>query len=256
MNVSFDLLLVTAVASEFKALQDAAREFGLSWTKQRGVVAEYRRLGTIQGTRVGALRLGAMGSFSTLGSAFTCYQALRETGATCILGVGIAFGVDPNTQRIGDIILSEALHLYDEGTVVDDAQGYRYTYDGPAVVPATDRLVDQFRRVDRATLTWPTTTPQLHVGRFLSGGARIESAAFRDHLVERVAPYGPQVVGGEMEAAGIAAACAAVKSAWVVVKAISDFATKESRAGIKTTRGPAADNAARFTLHALNYTPP
>ncbi len=189
MALSFDVLLVTAVSAEFKALKEAAKAFGLGWEKRQGEVAEYRDLGMLQGDRVAAFKLRAMGSFSARGSAFTCQRALLETGATSILAVGIAFGIDENRQAIGDILVSQAVHLYDEGTVVDDPErGYRYRYGPPSIVPASERWVERFRHA--AEKTPPrmigTLSPEVHVGRLLAGGARIESAVFRDHLVERV----------------------------------------------------------------------
>lgn len=253
--LSFDVLLVTAVSAEFKALKEAAEAFGLGWKKCRGeAVVEYRDLGVLQGDRVAVFKLDAMGSFSARGSAFTCHRALQETSAASIIAVGIAFGVDENRQAIGDILISRAVHLYDEGTVVDDPMDrYRYRYDASSIVRATERWVDRFRSaaevIPPSDLGSPP--PRVHVGRLLAGGARIESAAFRDHLVERVGTDGIPVVGGEMEAAGVSAACAAVGSSWVVVKAISDFADVQSRSRIKETRQMAAESAARFTLQTL-----
>ncbi len=255
MNLSCDILLVTATSSEFGAFKVAARALGLDWTKRQGMATEYRHLGELQGSRVAVFQLKRMGSMSSRGSAFTCYRALQETHASSILGVGTAFGVNERAQKIGDLVVSDSVHLYDEGTVVDDARsGYRYVYDAASKVSATERWVDRFRNADPARMPWPSgrAAPALNVGPLLSGGARIESGAFRDHLIGRVAAYGMPVVGGEMEAVGIAAACAAVSSqAWVIVKAISDFATAASRAQIERTRGPAAENAAWFTLQAL-----
>lgn len=241
-----DVLLITAISSETKALKAAARELGLGWEKRVGQDTEYRHLGMMQGVQVAALELRSMGSFSETGSAFTCHRAMVESGATTVLAVGIAFGISEDWQRVGDLLIAESLHLYDEGYVVDDATtGYRYTYKPSATVPASRRWVMRFRRSAKST-----GGPH-HVGKLLAGGARIESRAFREHLRERVTDEGAMVVGGEMEAAGIAAACAAAKAEWVVVKAVSDFATKESRERIADTRDTAASRAAKFTLDTL-----
>ena len=251
VNVSADVLLVTAVSSEFDALKAAAKDRRLPWEKRRGEAAEYFVLGEVGAQRVAVIRLKSMGSFSRSGSAFTCYRAMLETGATSVIAVGIAFGVDEGTQKIGDILLPKSLHMYDEVDVVDEGEGYRYVYPERASVPASEVWVERFRKTwhDRARVGAPMG--RLHMGRLLAGGARIESKGFRQHLCDRVGSDGGLVIGGEMEAAGVAAACAASGGSWALVKAVSDFATKESRARIEETREVAAASAADFTLATL-----
>jgi nucleoside phosphorylase len=91
----------------------------------------------------------------------------------------------------------------------------------------------------------------VEVGVVLSGGARVESARFRDELLEQLPPLEPAVIGGEMEAAGAVAASSPEEAGWIVVKGISDFADAASRARIEETRETAARNAARVVLRAL-----
>ena len=87
----------------------------------------------------------------------------------------------------------------------------------------------------------------------LSGGARIESGAFRDELVGRLPALDPPIVGGEMEAMGAISAALADpdEPGWIVVKAIADFADAASRAAIEQTRTEAARAAATVVLRAL-----
>lgn len=245
-DLSLDVLLVTAVSSEFDALKAVAKVRGLPWTRRRGATVEYFHLGTIGNDRVGVLKLKKMGSFSETGSAFTCFQAQRESRATSLIAVGIAFGVDPSRQKVGDLLISEGLFLYDEGDVVDDTtRGHRYDYSNYPAVVASSRWVGRCRSVS------PALGVTAHFGRLLAGGARVASQSFRDELVQR-APVGlPPIVGGEMEGAGIAAACAAAAADWIVIKAVSDFATAESHANRAQTRGDAASSAARFAFDVL-----
>ncbi len=253
-SYSADVLLVTAVSCEFDALKDAARARGLFWKRQRGIAADYFDLGEVGGQRVAVIQLKSMGSFSRSGSAFTCYRAMLETGATSVIAVGIAFGIDEEGQRIGDILLPESLHLYDEVDVVDEGDEYRYVYPARSIAHASEVWVERFRAAWRTRRSAAPDAVEIYSGRLLAGGARIESKRFREHLCERVGTTEVKVIGGEMEAAGVAAACAASGGSWALVKAVSDFATVESRARIHETREVAAASAADFTLATLQST--
>lgn len=256
-----DVLLVTATSTEFAELQKAATAARLSSTRVRGKASVYLQLGVLNHDRVAAIKLSEIGSFSKAGSAVTCSRAIAETGATSIVVVGTAFGVDDSTltqdsgpvQRIGDVLVSEALHRYDHGDVKDDLSvlGYRYDYSATATVTASERWVKHLRTAWSKWQHTNGTEARAHFGVLLAGGARIESQTFRDHLVARVPATASAVIGGEMEAEGVAAVCSADGVDWVVVKGISDFATAASRANIKATRGTAAARAAAFTLFAL-----
>ena len=54
-----------------------------------------------------------------------------------------------------------------------------------------------------------------------------------------------------MEAAGLYAACAEADVDWVVVKAICDWADGKKQLNKEQRQKTAADNAARFVLHAI-----
>jgi adenosylhomocysteine nucleosidase len=91
------------------------------------------------------------------------------------------------------------------------------------------------------------------VGTMLSGGARIESGAYREELVGHVPALEPPIVGGEMEAMGAISAALTdpEEPGWIVVKGVADFADAESRAVIEQTRKVAARAAATVVLRAL-----
>lgn len=285
-----DVLLVTVTETETTELVQAAEgETGHKVTRQRGKAGRYRILGDIGKQRVLAIRLREQGSYSPQGSAFTCYAALAETGATTLTGVGTAFAVNTIQQQIGDVLVSTSLVLYEEARIRDgtvetpdradspaapcwlaerlrilgltrrtvpeeEATPYEYHYDERARVRASSVWVKRLREVQRVQ----PETVSFHFGTLLAGGAHIESEVFRDELVRRVervpSDYDP-VVGGEMEAAGLAAACEQSGADWLVVKGVSDFATAASRAQIEANRITAARNAARSALHALSLDP-
>lgn len=270
-----NIVLVTTTSTEFDEVKRAAThpDRGLTFTKVKGEASTYYQLGTVANQRIVAIRLKSMGSFTSAGSAFTCHRVRVETGATTFIIVGTAFGISERMQKVGDVLVSNALILYDDCDVVDmpvvddllarlrrfagrlagkdPPARYQYTYDNRAIAPANQFWVEKFlaaRQIEQQTTVLARKT---HVGNLLAGGARIESAAFREQLAARVPVTEAPIVGGEMEAAGVAAVCADERSGWIAVKGISDFATAESRAEIETNRVIAARNAAEFTLDVL-----
>lgn len=249
-----DVLLVCATQTELEELQAAAASRDLGWEPIIGSVGPYFNLGRVGGDRVSVIKLKEMGSNRPDGSAFTCHRALAETQATSVIGVGTAFGVDEAVQDTGDVVISTAIFMYEESTVLDIANaatGVRYKYKPSAKIPASTRWLDRFYEMRRGGWRTPSGRDGMHLGVLLAGAKRVESLRFRDELVKhRVPPSDDPVVGGEMEAAGIAAACRAPVE-WIVVKGISDFGTKKSRRKISKTRTPAARAAAECVLDAL-----
>lgn len=90
---------------------------------------------------------------------------------------------------------------------------------------------------------------RVHVGTFLSGGARIQSASYRDQLLRSVPSGNRPFVGGEMEGVGLPPAN--VDPAWVLVKGISDFADGADLESFPVNRALACKNSSRFVLRTL-----
>lgn len=251
-TIAADVILVTATGTELEELRKEARARSFTWKRQRATASTYYQLGEIAGQRVAAVRLPDMGSFSADGSAFTCHRIRAETSATSFIGVGMAFGIDETEQQVGDVLVSSSLFLYEEATVRDGTNGFEYVYDEPKARPrASARWLARFDRL-RATGWGATDGVRLFPGALLAGSTCIESREYREHLRRRLPDGEDVVVGGEMEAAGLAAVCGDGASEWVIVKGVLDFATPVSRAEInQERRALAARNAARCALDAL-----
>lgn len=188
---------------------------------------------------MGAIQYGASASRAIL------FQG--ATGASGIVQVGMAFGVRSDEQRCGDVLVATRIIPYDERDV-KVVNGVEVTdYERARPRAASGVLVERFvREKERARHGFG-----VHVGALLSGGARIFSRRYRDHLVANVPPTKEPIVGGEMEGVGLVAVCAADKPIWCVVKAISDFADETRDGMIETTRTTACENAIRFVLSTL-----
>ena len=120
-----DVLLFIATPTEKKKLKKIAREAGFQFaTRTVEELGEYFFMGTIGRTKVNAVRT-EMGPFSYGGSASRAINFRIATGATAIIQLGMAFGVDPGPDRqsYGDVLVSTSIIPYDlrevrpEGTV-------------------------------------------------------------------------------------------------------------------------------------------
>ena len=233
------LLLFVATPAEEEALELAAREFGLPFEHDRELanrlrglnLADCRRLGQVGNEIVIAVRPSRergrviMGSHGRLGSAEKAIQLRQITGARGIIQLGMAFGIDPARQRIGDVLVSAALVPYDNRNVVaSEDESYIVTYPHVSQERAREALVGCcIREQKRGGQPYG-----IHLGALLSGAARIHSRKFRDELACAVPVGEYPIVGGEMEGVGLlAASLSADDPIWCVVKGISDFADED-----------------------------
>jgi adenosylhomocysteine nucleosidase len=256
-----------ATSAEEEALEQAARSRDLTFERIRDrELGEYHWLGAVGNEAVIAIRPArergrlVMGAHGRLGSAANAIRFRQATGAQGIVQLGMAFGIDPQAQRPGDVLVSSSLIPYDNRTIKAappsrlqrllrlEPPPYIVDYSDADRQPARPSLVGLFvREKARGGHSFG-----VHVGPILSGAARIHSKRFRDELVRAVSAGRDRVVGGEMEGVGLlAASLAADNPIWCVVKGISDFADEDRDAVIERYRPIACRNAAEFVLSAL-----
>jgi nucleoside phosphorylase len=164
-----------------------------------------------------ALTMCQKGTSSRDGAALAVYDSILALQPQVVIGVGIAFGGRPDVQRIGDILVSAQVICYEPQRIGIDA-----------VVPRGARpdagsvLVNRFRNADTV---WHFKRPDgytcaIKLGSILSGDKLVDNPDYRDELLDR---YG-DAIGGEMEAAGIYAACARRGiMEWIIAKSICDW---------------------------------
>jgi nucleoside phosphorylase len=242
-------ILFVATKTEALALEFAAREQQIEFRRCLDEHDDrYFDLGEISGERVLGIRTG-MGPFAENGSAANAVHWREATGASAIISVGMAFGVYPQAQSVGDILISEGVLPYDDRTVRTGTRGEAvFDYGGIQPYLAHPGLCRRFQRMAEA----PPWKAHVWSGLFLSGAARIHCQAFRDELIRQCRGDGAAVIGGDMESVGLLSASdARTTPCWVAVKAISDFADWQRDEIIEGARPIACYCAARFVLEAL-----
>lgn len=244
-----DIVLFVATPSEVEALDATAAEFKIPVEVRDGPLGEYRWLGMVGHTRVLAART-AMGALDYRGSGSLAVHYVDATQATGVISMGMAFGSDPESQELGDVLVGTQLVPYDNRDVSLVDGEITTMYDRVKRRRAKKSLVRQMG--NHAAGQGAT---KAHFGALLSGAARIHCAAFRDQLRARVPQRGEPIIGGEMEGVGLLAASDPQDPNWLVVKGISDFGDEDRDNVIEESRGPACQAAARFVLGALAEQP-
>lgn len=241
-----DVLLFVATSTEADELKAVAGELDLPFHKRKSALGSYRDLGTVGSSRVLAVRTD-MGAIGPGASAAKAVRFKEVTGARGMISLGMAFGIDRQSQKHGDVLVANTVLPYDNRRVqdVDDKPTYRYDEKWRpfgASAPLLEMLESCYLATEKNL--------RVSFGALLSGGARIHSERYRNMLIEQTAHCGEQVIGGEMEGAGLLAADVDEPS-WVIVKGISDFADERDE-NFPEYRSLACRNAASLVLKALS----
>ncbi|KYF62697.1 hypothetical protein BE11_18935 [Sorangium cellulosum] len=241
-----DVLLITVTQTETQAVLDAAEPMTsctAGWV--RGHVKIYHDLGEIGGARVFLVQ-SETGAKTQGGSVSTTLRGILERKPSLVVMVGIAFGVDPDKQPIGRILVSTQIQDYElERYGTDPLTGDLDVRLRGDKVPAPARALNQFKT---AMHTWDDGEfGGIECCLILSGDKLIDNIHFRNELLKRF----PEARGGEMEAAGVSAVAQEEKVDWMVVKAVCDWADGRKHEDKEERQALAARRAASFVFHAL-----
>ncbi|HQO29070.1 MAG TPA: NACHT domain-containing protein, partial [Accumulibacter sp.] len=201
----------------------------------------YYLLGEHGGMRV-VLRVSAQGEGEAQNAA---YDAIAAWKPQAIIAVGIAFGVNPQKQAIGDVLVAENVRGYELGRQEPNGT-FTLRSNKPPTSPALQqrfRHLDQGKQADaNACRTWL----KLRFGTLLSGNKLVDNRDYRDDL-RRIEP---EAIGGEMEAVGIQLAADRHKTDWIVVKAICDWGDGNKHGPHKERDQCIAAEHAAYVVHS------
>jgi nucleoside phosphorylase len=182
MTPRADVLLVTVTKVETRAVFQTFRDVTGADPRPEAIGDKtYHDLGTVNETRVWLVQseMGAAG----LGAAQQTVQKGIETLApSAVVMVGIAFGVNPDKQQIGDILVASKLMLYEPQRV-----GVEVTRPRGTRADCSPRLLDRCRS---AELYWDGAT--VRFGLVLTGEKLVDNLAFRQDLLT----FEPEAIGG------------------------------------------------------------
>lgn len=196
-------------------------------------------LGELSRTEV-LLAQSEQGAVGPAASAITAAGLIARLEPDFLVVTGVCFGLRPQEQKLGDVVVSRQLRAIDHRKETDAMGAERRPVTllrGDFVTPSPTLL----RRFSSADVGWRDAT--VHSGTMLSSSVLVNSKQVRDRLVK----LDPEAIGGEMEGAGVYAAAAPEKVDWIVVKAISDWGYDKD----DLAQERAARNAASFVVHTV-----
>jgi len=223
---------VLSVAFDGKAVIPAQRFYGDH---------TYFDLGTHGGCDILLVKTG-MGAGGAMGSLVTIHDSIHALSPSAIVMVGIAFGIDQERQKIGDVLVSRQVLCYECQRVTETTPGAVTISPRGDRVSASPRLLDRF---DAGSVGWKVAT--VHLGLILSGDKLVDSPSFKRQLLS----FEPEAIGGEMEAAGLYASAYKGKIDWIMVKGICDWGENKNNPNKKQDQALAATNATAFVFHVI-----
>jgi len=233
-----DVLLLYVNDKERQAIVKAFTNLGEAPAPVRPQGLACLDLGRIDGRHILAMKTN-MGSATPGGAAPKTQEAITKLNPDWIIAVGVAFGMDQGKTPIGTILVSNRVSCYEPQRV-----GQGQPIQRGVSVPVDGKLHDFLHNVSTPPC-W--TGAKVRFGEILSGEKLIDDPVFKGQL--RLA-Y-PDAIGGEMEAAGILIAAHTAGGAWIIVKAVCDFADGNKGKGKEAKQTLAAANAAQFVRYAL-----
>jgi nucleoside phosphorylase/predicted MPP superfamily phosphohydrolase len=239
-QTDFDVLIVLVNEIEKECiLRVAAEKTGHQPSIIPGNTLTYLWLGMFGGVRIGAIQCN-MGS-SLPGSALTAImESINEKNPEYIILCGVAFGMDPEKQKIGDILLSKQVALYEPAKL----KKQQVTIRRGDIVTVPEKLFGKFNALSGFPF-WSEVS--VHIGLILSGEKLIDDPTFKAALTKEY----QEAIGGEMEAAGAYSASRLRNRNWIVVKGVCDYADGNKSEDKTNRQRLAATNAAKFLFYVL-----
>lgn len=156
-----------------------------------------------------------------------------------IINTGSAGGFLKDLE-VGDVVISDYVVHHDV-----DATAFEYEYGQvpgmPAMFAANQELIDLAEAVNR----------ELNINSAIGIIATGDVFMSDPHRVEMVRQQFPKMLAAEMEAAAIAQVCHQYNTPFVVIRALSDIAGKESSISFEEFLPTAAQNASDFIIRFL-----
>lgn len=242
LKQEIDVVIITATPVELKAVVRLLKDYPgkdnilkVSYeheTYYLGLFGVYKTVVTMCG-------MGSIGEDSVV---FATVDAQRLWNPRAIIMVGIAFGKDPKTQKIADVLVASDIIRYDESQRI----GTTEINDRCSIPPSNTTLLNRFKNA----FDWKFTRPDSSdckpiIGAILSGQKLVDNLDFKTKLFERF----PHAVGGEMEGDGLSAAAGRLSKPWILVKSICDWADGKKN---KKHQPLAAAAAASLVHHVLS----
>lgn len=174
-------------------------------------------------------------------AAMTTTILLEKYKPDVVINTGSAGGYDPSLQ-VGDIVVSSEVRHHDV-----DVRAFGYEMGQVPGMPAA--FIADANLIERAKQAIEATGSHSATGLIATGDSFM-------HLPERVQEtreHFPTMAACEMEAAAVAQVCHQFNTPFVVIRALSDIAGKESPMSFDEFLPIAAKNSTKVVLHVVEH---
>lgn len=174
-------------------------------------------------------------------------QLVHDLSPVAVVMVGIAFGVNEQSQKIGDVLVSDKILPYDSQKILENKTEYK---EIPKEVGF--QLLNAFKEHREWLYYLPNSElSTVYIGSILTGSRLINNYKYRSQLINDFVDYKP--IGGEMEAQGIYAMCKVHGvTEWIIVKGICDWGYRKSTPNKKKDQIIAANAAVEYCFHVFS----
>lgn len=222
-EISPDFLIVTANENEKNAIIEFIQDFKGHIYSFDSINGNKYLIGQLGKYLIAHLHLNLTGSFRPNTSHTMIEKALNDfcKSHKCVLKavfvVGIAFGIDETTQRIGDILVSNKILPYSCVKVTSSKSGKIVLENRNVKFDVNVNLYNAIK-----SFNWRNNSGnKVFYGGILSGEETINNSNRVKQL--KILLKNENVIGGEMEGAGIALALDETRIDYIVIKAICDW---------------------------------
>ena len=177
-------------------------------------------------------------SFTRGGSANAIRSALERFRPKLVVSLGVAFGIDPNEQKLGDVLLSSGIIPYDIFNKDKDGEITLRTIDTMRTHDALNAWNVLLRNPKfslnenmkiRRSLIKREICFGWQFGTMLSGGSVLSNEQKKQALLVAAKKCGEkEVIGGEMEGVGIYSECEKPNIPCIVIKGICDYGAEKN----------------------------
>jgi len=252
IKLGIQILLITANENERNALDRKITPYTPNVTLSYiGRIFKYH-IGYFGNYLVAHVHCKEQGTVKPLAAMPTIDEAYQLFKPKCAIMIGVAYGVNKEDQKIGDILISSIVRPYSSVRQSTSLEGDSRVDDrNPLFVPG-NIILNQFSEFPSYTKKFQT-----HTGALLCGEELIDNDAYRKKLVDIQNTYiknmnGLPIVGGEMEGVGIASVFKNQdNNTWIVIKAICDFADGTKDIDKENNQRLAAKNVVDFCFHVF-----
>lgn len=198
------------------------------------------------------IHLPQQGSQQPYASTLSINEAYQLINPLCVIMVGIAFGRDENTQKLGDVLVSQSVKTYGIVRRSTNENNELVTEDRNNVIaPAyrMSRVISSFSdRMNNSQLRY-----KVHVGTILTGEELIDNKNYKEYLVSQFKSGSSDIIGGEMEAAGLTSVMVRMENMnWMIIKAICDWGDGNKKENKSERQQNAARNAVDFCVRLFS----